>query len=94
MPLVDALFLDPYPAHKWLAVRSDGIAGTGTLNDPLNANTPDRFDKLMNSFQPGTLVHLSGAGPFQTRGYSDAFSGYGWQASARKRSPPSNACGG
>ena len=35
MPLTDALFLDPSPVHKWLARRADGLAGTGTLDDPL-----------------------------------------------------------
>ena len=54
MALTDALLLDPYPFHKYLAIRTDGVAGTGTLNDPFNANTPDRFDQLMNSFQPQT----------------------------------------
>ena len=44
MALIDALFLDPYPFHQWIARRSDGIAGTGTLNDPLNADTPEKFD--------------------------------------------------
>ena len=36
MPLIDALLLDPYPFHKFLAVRSDGVAGTGTISDPLD----------------------------------------------------------
>lgn len=80
MPLTDALFLDPFPFHKWIARRSDGQAGTGTHSDPLSANTPERFDELLNSFDPLTVVHL-GPGTFYTRGYYDggASSGYGWQ---------------
>ena len=43
MALTDALLLDPFPFHKFLALRTDGVAGTGTLNDPLDASTPERF---------------------------------------------------
>ena len=81
MSLSDSVFLDPYPFHKWVARRTDGQAGTGTKSDPLSANTPERFDQLMNSFGPLTMVHL-GPGIFQNRGYYDggAFTGYGWLA--------------
>lgn len=86
MPLTDALLLDPCPFDKFLAIRNDGLAGTGTIDDPLSANTPERFDAIMSSIQPLTVVHL-GPGMFQTRGYYDggAFTGYGWQAKGQTR---------
>jgi hypothetical protein len=34
MSLVDALLLDPYPLHIFIAVRTDGANGSGTINDP------------------------------------------------------------
>src|SRR5437667_2294840 len=79
MALGDALFLKPYPFHKWVAHREDGIRGSGTHSDPYRANTPEEFDLVMNSLGPSTVVHL-GPGLFQTRGYYDGAvsAGYGW----------------
>jgi hypothetical protein len=37
--LLDALLLDGYRVNTWLAWRTDGIKGTGSLNDPLDAST-------------------------------------------------------
>src|SRR5882762_151946 len=73
MGLMDALLLDPYPFEIFLAVRTDGIKGSGTLNDPYDASTTARFDAIMKSLPGSTLVHL-GPGIFQTNGYSDDLS--------------------
>lgn len=78
MSLSNALLLDPYPFNKYLAIRSDQLAGTGTLSDPLNANTSTTFDTLMSSFPESTRVHL-GPGTFETKGYYDGLTG-GFQA--------------
>ena len=78
MSLSNALLLDPYPFNKYLAVRSDQVGGTGTLSDPLNANTSTIFDTLMSSFSENTRVHL-GPGTFETKGYYDGLIG-GFQA--------------
>ncbi len=48
MALSDALFLDPYPFRTWVAKRTDGVAGTGTASDPLNANTAAKFDSIIS----------------------------------------------
>src|SRR6266704_3879098 len=32
----DIFLLEPYPFELWIAYRTDGQKGTGTLNDPLN----------------------------------------------------------
>lgn len=69
MGLTDALLLDPYPFEIWIAQRS-GQKGTGTLNDPFDGSTADKFDARMKELPGPTLVHL-GPGTFETNGYSD-----------------------
>jgi hypothetical protein len=84
MSLTDALFLDPHRDRRdvWIAARTDGIAGSGTLRDPHNGSTPERFDAVMRSVPPNARVHLAG-GTFFTCGYSDEESAdYGWQPKA------------
>src|SRR6266540_2968151 len=82
MSLVSALLLDPYPFEVWIAKRTDGIKGDGTLNSPFNAVTAADFDTLMNGFSANTRVHL-GPGAFTTQGYYDgAPATYGWQPKA------------
>lgn len=78
MSLIDALLLDPYPFELYLANRTDGNAGSGTLNDPYRANTAAEFDAILSSLQEPTVVHL-GAGTFYTNGYSDANPSAGWK---------------
>src|SRR5256885_2443269 len=75
MSLLDSLLLDPPRLDVWIAVRADGVAGTGTESDPYDGSTQVKFDALMNSFGEYTTIHL-GPGTFETRGYSnEAFSG-------------------
>ena len=38
MALIDALLLDATKFNTWIALRTDGIAGTGTASDPLNGS--------------------------------------------------------
>jgi hypothetical protein len=79
MSLCDALLLDPYAidlsrAEVWIAVRTDGVAGSGTENDPYDGSTQVKFDNLMGmTFQGLTnmLIHL-GPGTFQTLGFPTA----------------------
>jgi len=80
MSLLDALLLDPAPFNVWIAVRTDGIKGSGTASDPYDGSTQARFDERMNLFasQLNINIHL-GPGEFQTNGYADGVSG-GWQA--------------
>jgi hypothetical protein len=91
MSLSDALLLDPHPFEIWIALRSDGAKGSGTLNDPFDGGvgTTFRFDEVMRkiSSQPGAaLVHL-GPGTFETNGYSDDadVTVLGWQMKAQMR---------
>ena len=41
MSLLDALFLEPYrdPHEVWIALRSDGQRGSGTIDDPYDGST-------------------------------------------------------
>lgn len=67
MSLLDGLLLDPYrdPREVWIAVRTDGVKGSGTQSDPYDASTQQRFDELMLNMPAYTTVHL-GPGEFQT----------------------------
>ena len=52
----------------WIAVRTDGLPGTGTQADPYDGSTPEKFDGLLMGLQwTGSVgIHLVGSGPFQT----------------------------
>jgi len=39
MPLLDALLLDPCKINVWIAYRTEGVAGSGTQNDPYDGRT-------------------------------------------------------
>jgi hypothetical protein len=51
-----------------LAVRTDGIAGTGTLADPFNANTALKYDHLLATYWQNTAFHYA-PGIYQTTGW-------------------------
>jgi len=75
MSLQNALLLDPHAFDVWIAHRKDGIKGTGTINDPYDGSTDERFDGIMASLPQNVpvRVHLgpsSPAEPFQTKGFS------------------------
>jgi hypothetical protein len=77
MSLSESLLLDPYRMDVYVANRADGVAGSGTQNDPFDGSTQPKFDAVMNSIATYTCVHL-GPGIFKTNGYSDTTGG-GWQ---------------
>ena len=84
MSLMDALLLDPYQGlDYYIAFSSDSAGGNGTLNDPWDGSTTDKFDKIMREKIPvNARVHL-GPGVFLTKGFYDgASSTYGWQVKA------------
>jgi hypothetical protein len=51
----------------WLAVRTDGRAGTGTQLDPYDASTAAKLDVLFPTFTAGTAIYF-GEGTFETTG--------------------------
>src|SRR5438045_3532932 len=61
MSLSEALLLDPVRMNVWLAVRTDGVVGTGTQNDPYDGSTPSKFDGLMNAL-PMLVSSVSSTG--------------------------------
>ncbi len=67
--LVEAYDLDPISTREaWVAVRTDGQAGSGTESDPYDGSTMAKFDAIMgNNSQtpPYTVIHL-GPGTFRT----------------------------
>lgn len=58
MSLLNALFLEPYPLEVWIAYRTDGIKGSGTLNDPWDGSTDAKFDSIMNGLPANTPVRV------------------------------------
>lgn len=78
MSLFDALLLNPVPFKVWIAARTDGIKGSGTVADPYDGSNQAKFDALMSSFAAvsGVAIHL-GPGAFETNGYNGTS---GWQA--------------
>jgi hypothetical protein len=88
MSLLDALLLDPVRIDVWVAWRTDGVAGSGTQQDPYDGSTLTKFDTLMNALPANTCVHLGetvSPNVFQTAGYYDDLSGTGWQAKSGMR---------
>jgi hypothetical protein len=65
----------------WIAVRSDGLPGSGTKADPYDGSTAAKFDVLMNGFRATSNlgVHLIGPGPFRTDIHHTWVIGPGWQ---------------
>ncbi|MBL9171120.1 MAG: hypothetical protein JNN07_25530 [Verrucomicrobiales bacterium] len=80
MSLIDALLLDPPRINIWFAMRTDGIAGSGTQADPLNCTPSGKFDEYMRGMAENTCIHL-GPGVFVTLGYYTGIpSNTSWQA--------------
>jgi len=55
----------------WIAVRTDGQPGTGTVADPFDGSTQPQFDAVMNGFYKANRKHLTihlGVGTFETLG--------------------------
>ena len=78
MSLLDALLLDPAPFNIWIAVRTDGIKGSGTASDPYDGSSQVKFDEKMNLFAAVSNVNIHlGPGAFETNGYNGTS---GWQA--------------
>src|SRR5437762_3346745 len=68
MSLLDALLLEAFPLDVWIAVRTDGVRGTGTENDPWNgsiANTHTFPVSITNNGTNNTAVATSTNHPFK-----------------------------
>ena len=85
MSLLDALLLDPAPFNVWIALRTDGLKGSGTASDPYDGSTQARFDGAMLTIAaqfPGqkVAIHL-GPGEFTTAGFAES-GGNAWEIKA------------
>jgi hypothetical protein len=74
MALLDALLLDPHPFEVWIALRTDGQKGSGTMADPYDGSTETKFDGIMSNLPANTPVRIhlgpaSSTTPFKTRGF-------------------------
>ncbi len=63
------------PNEVYIAVRTDGTAGTGTENDPFDGSTQAKLDALLPSIAPNTSIHF-GAGTFLTNGSTQMKEGW------------------
>ena len=59
MSLLDALLLDPAPFNVWIALRTDGLKGSGTASDPYDGSTAARFDARMSELPTNTRKGVS-----------------------------------
>ena len=50
--------------NVWIAIRTDGVQGTGTQNDPFDGSTQAKLDALMNAMP--MLVSISNSGSTAT----------------------------
>jgi hypothetical protein len=64
--LAEVYDLDPQQ-QVWIAVRTDGVAGSGTQADPYDGSTQAKFDAVMTAIPEYTAIHL-GTGTFETHG--------------------------
>lgn len=65
----------------WITLRADGKPGTGTQSDPYDGSTTARFDGVLASVGPSSVIHLErpkrGSGPPVTM--RTASQGRNWQ---------------
>ena len=52
----------------YLAIRTDGVAGTGTAGNPFDASTPAKYDQLLATYSQNTIFNYA-PGTYQTRGW-------------------------
>src|SRR4029077_19387831 len=64
----------------WIAVRTDGMPGSGTQDDPFDGSTAAKLDTILHNFYftPNLWVHLMGTGPFLTNANHNWNVGSGW----------------
>lgn len=60
--------------NVYLAIRSDGLAGSGTKRDPYDASTAAKYTTFLTTLQPNYTFHY-GPGIYET---------YGWLFTSRK----------
>src|SRR5437762_3154630 len=68
MPLPTATPASSPTQDIWIAVRTDGLPGSGTQADPFDGSTPQKLDAILLGFYwtYNLGVHLMGTGPFRT----------------------------
>jgi hypothetical protein len=61
----------------YIAVRTDGLPGSGTQADPFDGSTEPKFDALLNGFGTNTTINIS-AGTYLTNGLTAWVVKSGW----------------
>jgi len=61
----------------YVALRSDGLGGSGTKLDPYDASTAAKLDNILRAISDGTTIHF-GPGLFLSNGFQDGSSSLGF----------------
>jgi hypothetical protein len=63
--------------NVWIAVRTDGLPGSGTVADPYDGSTEAKLDPILRGLANGTVVHF-GPGTFLSKAFQDGSSSVGF----------------
>ena len=58
------------PKDIYLAIRTDGLTGSGTKYDPYDGSTATKLDNVLRTISNGSTVHF-GPGTFQSAGFQN-----------------------
>jgi hypothetical protein len=82
--LTEGLLITVARQDVYIAVRTDGAVGSGTVDDPWDGSTAAKFDDIMaNKVSGGMTIHL-GPGTFETNGFNLG-TGAGWKPKSGQR---------
>jgi hypothetical protein len=62
----------------YIAIRGDGLSGGGTMSDPYDGSTSDKFDSIMDGLPINTRVSLAPGSIFFTNGLKWHDNSKGW----------------
>jgi len=72
------------PQHIYIAIRSDGLVGSGTKADPFDGSVSAKLDAVLRGIHNGTTVHF-GPGTFLSSGFRDDDSETGFSVKPKCR---------
>lgn len=81
MSLMDAMLLEGYrdPSDVYIALRADGLKGSGTIDDPYDGSSWDRLDSLLRGIIEDDIAIHFGPGLFETKGNAAGDPSQGWK---------------
>ena len=58
-----------WASDYWIAYRTDGTNGDGSLGNPYNGNGANNFDSNLNSIRTNSVIHIL-PGTYETHGWT------------------------